>query len=182
MEYLIEDLKTSFHLKTGNKRTLLNNAPCATLAAPCHLSLGWCGGASLEPRQGPASLGTQRQMVGIPHPRAGRVAGDVPGTGTPLTSSAWHRVFHGGAGSPASTLPAAQSPMSPGIQFLVSTKVSGPVCSPWALLGGGCHDALIQLPSWGAFSLSTFQSWLADGVEMGKTGGPQWSVALGTGG
>lgn len=38
MEYLIEDLKASFHLKTGNKRTLLNNAPCAAVAAPYPMS------------------------------------------------------------------------------------------------------------------------------------------------
>lgn len=55
MEYLIEDLKASFHLKTGNKRTLLNNAPCAAVAAwpyapvPCPLPPGLAFGC---PREG----------------------------------------------------------------------------------------------------------------------------------
>lgn len=55
MEYLIEDLKASFHLKTGNKRTLLNNAPCAAVAAwpyapvPCPLPPGLAWGC---PREG----------------------------------------------------------------------------------------------------------------------------------
>lgn len=190
MEYLIEDLKASFHLKTGNKRTLLNNAPCAAVAAPpppmsLVPGLVWgCQPLSMGEDQPPLSL-QGRYIPPLQGWKGGKGVGCAwsQAPWTPLTGTAWHRVSGGGTDSPASSLAVEQSPDVPKCPFshrhewqnlrgLLGTGDGS--CVPGSLYTFQCGRAFFYQPP-PALSCS----WSGDGAQLVAAGVPLWGIPAG---
>lgn len=176
MEYLIEDLKASFHLKTGNKRTLLNNAPCAAVAAPYPMSFapGLAWGASLEPRQGSASPGTPRQMVGSPPPLGweggkGVRCASSQAPGAPLHQLCLAQGLLWWSGQPCQHPGYGAEPQHPQMFLFPRAQKWQDLCGllPWGRrygLGSPPPPSLLR----GDFSLCSLLPCLAGGVEIGQ--------------